>query len=67
MYILWPFGMYILWPFGMYILWPFGMYILWPFGNLVAIWFIFPSFGTYFVSRKIWQPWYRVQIYGLVP
>jgi hypothetical protein len=37
------------------ILWPFGMYILWLFCNLVAIWYIFPSFGI-LCQEKIWQP-----------
>jgi hypothetical protein len=32
-------------------------YILWPFGNVVLIWYVFLRFGTYIVSRKIWQPW----------
>jgi hypothetical protein len=32
-------------------------YILRPFGNVVVICYIFPHFGTYNVSRKIWQPW----------
>jgi uncharacterized membrane protein YuzA (DUF378 family) len=31
-------------------------YILWTFANVVAIWYIFHSFGTYIVSRKVWQP-----------
>jgi hypothetical protein len=40
---------------------PFGMFIgKWHLNNLlvyfVFIWNIFPVFGTYVVSRKIWQP-----------
>jgi hypothetical protein len=31
-------------------------YILWTFGNFVAICYISPLFGTYIVSKKIWQP-----------
>jgi hypothetical protein len=30
--------------------------ILQPFGNLMAIWYI-----LYLASRKIWQPWDRLQ------
>jgi hypothetical protein len=28
---------------------------LWTFGNLVAIWYVFPTFW-YIMSRKNWQP-----------
>jgi hypothetical protein len=36
-------------------------YILWPFGNAVVIWYIFTIFG-YIVSRKIWQPCFRLAV-----
>jgi hypothetical protein len=35
------------------ILLPFGIFH----GHLAANWYIFPRFGTYIVSRRIWQPW----------
>jgi hypothetical protein len=37
-------------------------YSLWPFGILGVIWYISTPFW-YTVSRKIWQPWFQLQIF----
>jgi hypothetical protein len=39
-------------------------YILWPFGKSYGYLVYFSPFGMYIVSRKIWQPWKKPDIFG---
>jgi hypothetical protein len=53
MYILWLIGIfYAIW----YIIWPLDTFC----GNVVVIWYTYFSQFWYIVSRKIWQPWFRL-------